>query len=106
MGLAGNGRNHPVAVRLVGALKDTTHDAFLSPGFSGLPFSVGCQAGQFGAGPRAAWGSVIGATGGQHEIAAMVFRLSSGCIKFDMVDVATLGSRNIPGLQLVANAYR
>src|SRR5271170_7316990 len=53
------------------SFKDAAHDAFLAPDFAGFQFSVGVEAGKFGAGAGAAGRTVVGFSGAENKVLAL-----------------------------------
>ncbi len=84
------------------AFKHAADNAFLFPHLAFAQLAVGIQARQLGAGPGAAWRSVISLARAQDEIPAVDSGLLRGTEQFDVVDLlpvraCDLVERAMPG---------
>ena len=83
---SGNAGNDFGTIKPVAALEDAANDAFLTPDLARGEFSICMEAGEFCAGARAAWRTVVGSARAEDEVPAM--DAGSGRIgeEFDVVD--------------------
>src|SRR5688500_17151126 len=71
VGLAGDNRNHSILRNLEGAFEHASDDTLLPPDLPWLHLAVLIQAGEFGAGPRAAGRAIVSLPGAEHEVLAV-----------------------------------
>ena len=85
-------------------LKYAPDYALLPPSFSGSELSVGDETGQFCAGARAAGRAIIGAAGAKDKVACVNNWVIRRAEKLDVIDQASLGSRNALALESCPDA--
>src|SRR5579864_6116585 len=74
------------------AFEHTPDDTLLFPNLALANFSIGVEAGQLGAGAGAAWRTIIGLAGTEHEILTVDRGQTRRTKEFDVVDFLISGS--------------